>query len=206
MSTKLPTSSPKLCRGAHAQAGVVLILALIMLVVISMLTAIGVRNATSSEGVNANVRQTQLASQSAETALRYCEEAVINLVSLGTGTFFIASPPTAATVTLSATHIHDLVSGTRTSMVADNWDSNASGNKILLLPLSSVNHAGITTTFSRPPECMVERLSPATSINTYSKNFIITARGFGPEVSAADASRNRPIGSEVWMQSSLEFN
>lgn len=177
-----------------------------MLVVISMLTAVSVRNATSSEGINANVRQTQLASQSAETALRYCEQAVINLVTPGTGTFSISSPPTLAAVTLDATHIHELAAGTPIAMVASNWDSTASGNKILLLPLTSVNRAGITSTFSRPPECMIERLSPSTSNLTYSKNFTITARGFGPEVPAANANRNRPVGSEVWMQSSLELN
>ena len=44
--------------GARPQTGIVLILALIMLVIISLLTAMSVRNATSSEGVNANVRHT----------------------------------------------------------------------------------------------------------------------------------------------------
>ena len=65
----MPTTRPR----PAAQRGIVLIMALIMLVVISLLTAVSVRNATSSEGVNANVRQTQLAGQAAETALRYCE-------------------------------------------------------------------------------------------------------------------------------------
>lgn len=196
--------SPRLPRGPRAQGGIVLILALIMLVIISMLTAISVRNATSSEGVSANVRQIQLASQAAETALRYCEDAVINLVSAGTGTFNVTSPPSATPAILAATHIQDLVASTPTSMVASNWDTILAANKILIVSAASVNRAGITSTFSRPPECMVDRLSPTTS-STYSKNFTITARGFGPEVSAADVSRSRPTGSEVWMQSSLEL-
>ena len=53
----------------HSQAGIVLIMALIMLVVISLLAGISVRNATSSEGVNANVRQSQLASLEASQSL-----------------------------------------------------------------------------------------------------------------------------------------
>jgi Tfp pilus assembly protein PilX len=180
-----------------AQRGIVLIMALIMLVVISLLTAISVRNATSSEGVNANVRQTQLAGQAAETALRYCEQGVIDVLSASTSTFVfsVSVPPSSATVTLSGTHFQSFVTGTPTSMVPANWDSNA----------ASVNRAGITSTFSRPPECMIERLSPSTSAKA-SKNFTITARGFGPEVAAADASRTRPIGAEVWMQSTLELN
>jgi type IV pilus assembly protein PilX len=187
-----------------AQSGIVLILALIMLVIISILTAISVRNATSSEAVNSNVRQTQLASQAAETALRYCEDAVINLVAAGTATFNFTSPPSSTTVALDASLIQDMVTGTPTSMVAANWDTTTAANKILVVPAVSVNRAGITSTFSRPPECIVDRLSPSTSV-TYSKNFIITARGFGPEVAAADASRSRPVGSEVFMQSSLEL-
>lgn len=198
-------STSHIYKSKSAQGGIVLILALIMLVIISILTAITVRNATSSEAVNSNVRQTQLASQAAETALRYCEDAVINLVAAGTATFNFTSPPSSATIALDASLIQDMATGTPTSMVAANWDTTTASNKILVIPTASVNRAGITSTFSRPPECMVDRLSPSTSV-TYSKNFTITARGFGPEVAAADASRSRPIGSEVWMQSSLELN
>jgi len=166
---------------------------------------LAVRNATSSEAVNSNVRQTQLASQAAETALRYCEDAVINLVAAGTATFNFTSPPSSASFTLDATYISDMVAGTPTSMVAANWDTTTAAYKILVIPTASVNRAGITSTFNRPPECMVDRLSPSASA-TYSKNFTITARGFGPEVAAANGTRDRPVGSEVWMQSSLELN
>ena len=194
-------------RWQHTQRGIVLIMALIMLVVISLLASISVRNATSSEGVTANVRQSQLANQSAETALRYCEEAVINMASGGTRTFNISSPPSSTTVAFSASYVRDYTTTTPLSMNLAAWDSTASAypNSILVLPASSVNRAGITSTYSRPPECMVERLSPSTS-SQYTQNFSITARGFGPEVPAADNSRSRPIGSEVWMQSSLELN
>ena len=188
-----------------AQRGIVLILALIMLVVISLLTALAVRNATSSEAVNSNVRQTQLASQAAETALRYCEDAVTTFLAASTATLTFTSPPSSTSFTLDATYLQDMVSGTPTSMVAANWDTTTAANRILVIPAVSVNRVGITSTFSRPPECMVNRLSPSTSTN-YWKNFAITARGFGPEVAPADSTRSRPTGSEIWMQSSIEFN
>ena len=35
--------------------------------------------------------------------------------------------------------------------------------------------------------------------------YVITARGFGPEVPAVDAARSRPRGSEVWLQSTIEI-
>jgi type IV pilus assembly protein PilX len=193
-------------RAKLAQRGIVLVLALVMLVVISLLTALSVRNATSSEAVNSNVRQTQLASQAAETALRYCEEALTTFLGAQTATLTFTSPPSSTSITIDATYLHEVVtSGTPTSAIAANWDSNSATNLILVLPTSSVNRSGITSTFIRPPECMVDRLTRDTSAN-YWKNFAITARGFGPEVAAADASRNRPVGSEVWMQSTLEFN
>ena len=197
--------SQHLTLGRHAQGGVVLIIALIMLVLVSLMAALSVRNATSSEAVNANVRQTQSANQAAETALRYCEDAAINLVNSGTATFNISSPPSSTTVAFDASYVKDYVAGTPTSVVASNWDGATATFKILVLPTSSVNRSGITSTFSRPPECMVDRLVPSTATN-YSKSFSITARGFGPEVSAADSNRSRPTGTEVWLQSTIELN
>lgn len=210
MATRLIMQNQRsqLQQQARAQRGVVLIMALIMLVIISLLTAVTVRNATSSEGISANARQTQLAIQAAEAALRYCEQGVLEVLSASTSTyaFNVVVPPSASTVTISATHFQAAITTTPTSMIASNWDSAAPTvtSSILVLPVSSVNRAGITTTFSRPPECMIERLSPSTS-TMYSKNFTITARGFGPEVAAANAGRSRPVGSEVWMQSTLEL-
>lgn len=187
------------------QRGFVLVIALIFLVIISMVAAISMRNATSSEGVSANVRQTQLASQAAETALRYCETALLNLLSASPVVLDFSIPPNTSTyVALAATHLQDL-SSTPASMTASNWDMAQPAVPILILPTTSVNRIGISTTFSRPPECMIERLSPLGS-SAYDRNFNITARGFGPEVAPADNSRSRPIGSEVWMQSSLELN
>lgn len=187
------------------QEGVVLIMALIMLVIISMVAAMSARNATSSEGVNANLRQSQLANQAAETALRYCEGAVLDLLSGSTALPDFTSPPSSTTVAFSAAYVKTYVAGTPSSVVPANWDSTTASNLILVLPANTVNHSGITSTFSRSPECMVAHLAPSTAPN-YSKSFSVTARGFGPEVPAADSTRSRPIGSEVWMQSTLEIN
>jgi len=82
-----------------------------------------------------------------------------------------------------------------------------------VLPLSLVNQAGMAnTTYQRAPECMVEPLpmrvtdaSGTSALNTTAA-FVITARGFGPEVAAADANRKRPTGTEVWMQSHIELD
>jgi hypothetical protein len=66
---------------------------------------------------------------------------------------------------------------------------------------------GGSTTFKRTPECMVEHVTvanPSGPPNTTS-TFVITARGFGPEVAAVDSTRSKPIGSEVWLQSTISL-
>jgi type IV pilus assembly protein PilX len=74
--------------------------------------------------------------------------------------------------------------------------------------LALVNDATVGASFKRPPECMIERMSViqagATAVSSTS-SYVITARGFGPEVAAADGARSRPSGSEVWLQSHIEL-
>jgi type IV pilus assembly protein PilX len=179
-----PTSSVK-------QRGVVLIITLIMLVVISLLATLSIRNAASSESVSGNVRTTMLAGQAAEIALRYCEN---YLVQVRLGTVTMATFPV----------VQAAATPERWKSMA-NWDGSTSTP--FTLPLDSVNQTG-SATFSRPPECMVENVpvvnSAGTALSTTS-TYIITARGFGPEVAAAGVSRARPTGSEVWMQSTIEL-
>lgn len=174
-----------------SQRGVVLIIALVMLVVISLLTTLSIRSATSTEKVSGNVRTTELASQAAEIALRYCEDAVVQLYM--------------GTVTLPATpSVLDFQIPLRWKDTA-NWD--VSGSEAFVVPADFVNQDSGPATFRRPPECMVERMEVVSSggaISTTS-TYVITARGFGPEVAAADAARARPQGSEVWMQSTIEL-
>ena len=119
MATRLIMQNQRsqLQQQARAQRGVVLIMALIMLVIISLLTAVTVRNATSSEGISANARQTQLAIQAAEAALRYCEQGVLEVLSASTSTyaFNVVVPPSASTVTISATHFQAAITTTPTA-------------------------------------------------------------------------------------------
>ncbi|MCX8521356.1 MAG: PilX N-terminal domain-containing pilus assembly protein [Rhodoferax sp.] len=198
---------PPLASMRSQQHGVALVIALILLVVLSLLAATTLRNAASTEQVNSNVRQSLLAQQAAETALRYCEDAVVNWSSSApvTAPLRFTTPASANPADLQASMILELVAAP-ISQVASNWDASSSNDYPLILPLTVVNPPGASyNTYQRPPECMIERLSPATA-NTYDSNFTVTARGFGPEVSAADSSRSRPIGSEVWLQSTIELN
>lgn len=181
----------------HSQNGVVLIVALILLVVISLLAVTSMRNAASSESVAGNVRTTELATQAAEIALRHCESSAIKITKL------IADPldtSVEATYTTTLAEINILRANTSVQWQSTaTWDSTSTAPYVL--PSSLVDAA----TFKRPPECMVESLTGVTAVGTNAA-FVITARGFGPEVAAADASRTRPQGTEVWLQSTIELN
>lgn len=180
---------------AYAQHGVVLVMALIMLVIVSLLATLSIRNAISTESVSGSVRTSQLASQAAEIALRYCEEAV---VQINAGTVTLTTIPT----------IQNYVSPPLWKDMTK-WDGSSSvtANVAFVVPAASVNIVGGAATYNRRPECLVERMPMVTSAGVISttSTYVITARGFGPEVAAADATRSRPVGSEVWMQSTIEL-
>lgn len=185
------------CQGRPRQGGVVLIVALIMLVIISLLAVFSIRNAVSTEALSGNVRTTALASQAAEAALRYCEDGVAQ--GFATTPTYTVSPilPYAAVAPYTQPY-------PRWNNLS-NWDGATSITNAMLIfvPLSNVGN----TTFKRAPECMVEHLEVVNSSGTLSttNTYVITARGFGPEVAAVDANRSRPIGSEAWMQSTISF-
>lgn len=179
----------------QGQQGIVLMIALIMLVVISMLATLSIRNATSSESVAGNVRTTALASQAAEIALRYCEDVLVS-----------TKPPTSAAAPAGWNELPYEAPPTEPKWKdPTNWDKVTA--EVFVVPATSVNAASVT--FKRPPECMVQQVQvvAGTPLKLLtSTTYVITARGFGPEVAAADGTRSRPLGSEVWLQSTIEVN
>lgn len=190
----MSSARPRFRSPARSQSGVVLIIALVMLVVISLLATYSIRGALSGESVAGNVRTTQMASQAAEIALRYCEDGVINNVRNGTATPFTIQAATSSPLGVSTTV----------------WDASRTG--VYVLPSSAVNG---TVTYKRMPECIAEQVATVNAASTgltYTATFLITAHGFGPEVASCDPSIappasgacSRPSGSEVWLQSTLE--
>lgn len=170
------------------QHGIVLIMSLVMLVIVALLATATMKNALSSESVSGNVRLQQLAHQSAEIALRFCEDAVIKAIA--------GSAPSGFSIQAYSTS----PLGSSTTF----WDS-ANSDGLYVLSLDIVNADG--KPYKRSPECVAERLAPAGSPRV-DELIVVTARGFGPEVASldADAGDRRPKGSEVFLQSTLELN
>jgi type IV pilus assembly protein PilX len=183
---------------------VVLIIALILLVVISLLAVTSMRNAGSAESVAGNVRTTELATQAAEIALRHCESAAIQVAKKTTDT----SDPTYYDTEFPVASIWPIASTQWQS--TSTWDTaTTSSTTTYALPTAKFT-ISTGTTYKRAPECMVELLSggmPDGVASVTPSAFVITVRGFGPEVAAVTgaAPRIRPVGTEVWLQSTIEI-
>ena len=102
--------------------------------------------------------------------------------------------------TFVAANILDTGAPTQWQLPA-NWDKT--NPVIFVLPLNLLNQSNMLTTYKRPPECMVEKM-PSVTAST-SVFYVVTVRGFGPEVAIADTNRTRPMGSEIWLQSHIEI-
>ncbi|MES2412332.1 MAG: hypothetical protein V4614_00925 [Pseudomonadota bacterium] len=172
--------------GLRRQGGIVLIMALILLVVISTTAVLAVKGAMSGEQVSNNIRVNMVATQSAETALRYCE----NLVIAG-------GAPVLLLPLSNATGIPSVWS-TRSNWTATN---------IITVPtdvVDSSDSAGRTTAVV--PLCMVEEMRlPVLTTSGYAANYLITSRGFSQDYRTASTNGAVLAGSEVWMQSVLRY-
>ena len=170
------------------ERGVVLIVALIMLMVLSILASVSIKGASSTEQIANQSRQKALAQQTAEAALRFCEQQVVANAANPVNGFAPEAPPVGAGVPF-------------TWEVITNWDALAPPASLRTVAISAFGDvAGGATYFARPPECMAQYTTPG---NT--KVFVTTARGFGPEVSGVKDG-NPPRGTEVWNQSLVTLN
>ena len=184
------------------QKGAVLIIVLIMLGLLSVMAATSLHNAQSTESISANTRTTQLASQAAEITLRHCEASVMKRMAIKSGD--TTSATAQYTTSFTDANITPFESPPAWQDAAGQWDK--SNPYVFVMPLSLVGDASL---YKRAPECMVESISEQPSGTTQPagtrNHFIITARGFGPEVVPADAKRLRPVGTEVWLQTHVSL-
>lgn len=173
------------------QAGVSLIIVLVMLVIIGLTSASAIKSAISGEKVTNNIRMQNLAQQYAEAALRYCEAelgkadasrvatlAEANIVT----TAFGASPAWA----LGATWIS--VGGASASRTT--------------LPSAQIESTDSAFKPATRPQCVVEKQVMADANMAY----VITARGFSPDYTADASTGVTTNGSVVWLQSTVSLN
>jgi type IV pilus assembly protein PilX len=179
----LPPAAPR------AQAGVSLIIVLIMLVIIGWTSAAAMRNATSGEKLTNNIRLQNLAHQYAEAALRYCEAEMIKADADRVATL--------AEANISTTPVGAADAATGWGQAASWTGAGGIAATKTTLPEAWVRSQDSSFRPSRLPECVVERQGLADGSLAY----VITARGFSPGYTADGVSGVTTAGSVVWLQS-----
>lgn len=181
----------------HArQAGVSLIIVLIMLVIIGLTSAAAIRNATSGEKVTNNIRLQNLAQQYAEAALRYCEGELVKPED-------VAAPVGRLGTTLVEANIITVAVGGATGWEQTATWIGAGGASASKTPLPQIQIKSSDSSFkpSKLPECVAEKQTMADDHLVY----VITARGFSPDYTFDSATGKTTNGSVVWLQSTINL-
>lgn len=176
---------------AFKQRGTVLVMTLILLVVVSLVAIASLKGSISGEQVAKNMRTNVIALQSAETALRLCEDGVRKGVTvMGTSPFVILPVPDTLPSGASPTQWK----------TRSNWA--AGSTMTTLIPTAMALVAGMRA--APQPRCMVEqyRLPRLDPDSTLSDPYMVTAEGFSPDYQV-DGNGNPIAGGEVWVQSVL---
>ncbi len=176
-------------QGPQRQRGIVLAVALVFLAILSLVGLYAMRGSILGEQVSKNIRANEVATQAAETALRYCEDRV----------------RTAQPLTTHEAPV-DLAPGE----LPNRWQTRANWFDDTIAV--EVPSAQLVATDMRPlpvlPRCIVERftLPPAPGEDPRSVAFmhphLVTAIGFSADFER-DSSNRAISGSEVWLQSIL---
>lgn len=167
------------------QSGIALPIVLIFLVVMLLLGATAIRNVTLGEKMAGNQRNQQLAFQAAESALRYCENAVQGGVPAGGAMPAVQTPAVPPNANLWE--------------VSANWEGTAVSIEV---PRPDDGSGNPSDGLAQAPRCMVENVADSLALGPTElkkddslQAFRVTARGIGGTDNAA-----------VLLQSYLKFN
>jgi type IV pilus assembly protein PilX len=186
---RIPSSS-----GMRRQRGVVLVIALILVVVIGVSSAVAIRSSMFSDMVSHNMRTQNLAFQAAEAGLKFCEQQVVrnNLAGMNVVVGPFPDPDNDEWT------------------VAAMWTARANAPPAAFL--------GTEVGFATPPQCLIRMMSFDEATALFPKNefsvpvenmafipeqyafYRITARGFSPDY-REDANGTAISGSQVTVQS-----
>lgn len=171
--------------GARRQAqGIVLIIALVLLVVIGLSSAVVVRSGLFTETGAGNQRAQSLAFNAAELALRDCEAQLL--------AWLRSSPRPAAPGWIQADPVVRPITAPGAWRQRANW----AGARIRTVPAATL---GVTINYPTPPQCMVEEVEVIGATVDTELNFEVTAWGFSPDYQRNGA--DTVGGAEVLLQS-----
>lgn len=169
------------------QAGFVLAISMIFLIVMTMLAVTSIKKATMDEKVTGNLRSQNLAFEAAEKALRFCKS-TLNLAA-GSPKICTSKPDSIVPVYIT-TRPYQSENVTANFPEAwanyDNWFERGPNNAVRL---SGVN---VIPNVVTQPQCMIERWSMPGKRGDATHDFspfVVTARGVGNVANAV-----------VWLQ------
>ncbi|WP_234265736.1 pilus assembly PilX family protein [Hydrogenophaga sp. NFH-34] len=172
---------------ARGEAGIVLPIALIMLVIISFAGLLSARNSASYEQFSNNMRTTQVARQSAEAALRHCERVAMDQTE-NEGVNFVADAAKIVSTKLTDPELDSAAWKTKA-----NWVDGAAN--LITVSLEHSNDVKDAAKIKNDPSCIIQPLRD--------DQYLITARGLSNDAQL-DNNGQLTAGSEVWLQSILK--
>lgn len=161
---------------------------LVMLIVLALAGMLAARRSATVQDIGNNHRMSQVAHTAAQSALRFCESVVIDMVEVGNNH---AAADIARVVT--SPELPDAEDASARWAVQSNWAPGAAN--LIEVPRQQADASAALNT-AAAPFCIAEALSGG--------RYLITARGLsaGAEVSA-DGSLAGHAGSEAWLQAIL---
>ena len=179
---------------AHrAHRGIVLPVALILLVIISFAGLLAARNSASYEQFSNNMRTNQVARQTAEAALRYCERVAIDKAE-ETKDAAYASDVTKIETTAVISSDANISSGIWNTK--SQWAST--GGKLIQVTLGTGSNVstGLAGRYNnKKPSCIIQAMNK--------DRYLITVRGLSNDAETDSTTGLLKSGSEVWIQSIL---
>lgn len=148
------------------QAGFVLAVSMIFLIVMTLLAVTAMKKATLEEKIGGNLRAQNMAFQSAEKALRYCESAIV----LTTGSAKMCTMRSGK----ESWEVPATVEFPQLWKTKDNW------TKAVAQVLPSAEMSGVASA----PRCMIERWAIPSDRGKEFYPYVVTARGVGSVDSA----------------------
>lgn len=208
-STSLPkVIAPDRSRGAsriqaaQRQRGVVLIVTLILIVVMSLLGTLAIRNATQSERSINGIRAAEVAREAAETALRFCEQVAI---FDGDGKDY-AEYGTAGD-NLRGKIISSAIASELDPAAAWRTEANWKSTNVISVPAAYFKRqsegaaADDSLQLKTAPICLIQKIDSASTPKL--QGYLITARGFANNALFKAATGKSTQGAEAWLQSVL---
>lgn len=179
-------------RGRGRSRGVVLVIALILLVVIGISSAVVARSALFGGLASHNARAHQLAMQAAEIALRSCEDQLLAWARVNPDPdALVSAPPTWARVYPTLRNIDDPNPFWR---VRANW----AGANVFTVAAAQL---GATVGYDTRPQCMAQQVRvPGVDPRKDERTYEITAWGFSPDFQR-NGGGDSVAGAEVLVQS-----